>query len=115
MTILRVALVGDYSSEVLAHRAIPGALERAAALLGQTVAPTWIASPAWDHDAVGQAGAFDGLWCVPGSPYASMDGALAAIRAAREGRGVFPFEAPSSRRSSRWKKQFEPKRSSHHQ
>jgi CTP synthase (UTP-ammonia lyase) len=83
--IVRVALVGDYSSEVPAHRAIPGALERAAALLGQTVATTWIASPAWDDDAVGQAGAFDGLWCVPGSPYASMDGALAAIRAAREG------------------------------
>ena len=26
----------------------------------------------------------DGIWCVPGSPYRSMDGALAAIRLARE-------------------------------
>jgi CTP synthase (UTP-ammonia lyase) len=27
---------------------------------------------------------FDGLWCVPASPYRSMDGALTAIRFARE-------------------------------
>jgi CTP synthase (UTP-ammonia lyase) len=82
---IRIALAGDYSSEVPAHRAIPGALEHAAALLGQTVAPTWIASSVWNHDAAGLAAAYDGLWCVPGSPYASMDGALAAIGAAREG------------------------------
>jgi CTP synthase (UTP-ammonia lyase) len=85
MITIRIALVGDYSSEVPAHRAIPGALERAASLLGQAVAPTWIASPAWDHDPAGGAAAYNGLWCVPGSPYASMDGALGAIRAAREG------------------------------
>jgi CTP synthase (UTP-ammonia lyase) len=34
------------------------------------------------HDAFGEG--FDGLWCVPGSPYASMEGALNAIRQARE-------------------------------
>ncbi len=28
--------------------------------------------------------AFDGLWASPGSPYASLDGALLAIRFARE-------------------------------
>jgi CTP synthase (UTP-ammonia lyase) len=33
--------------------------------------------------------AFDGLWCVPASPYRSMEGALIAIRCAREGR--IPF------------------------
>ena len=27
---------------------------------------------------------FDGIWCVPGSPYANTDGALDAIRVARE-------------------------------
>ena len=32
---------------------------------------------------------FDGIWIVPGSPYASEDGALAAVRVARE-RGI-PF------------------------
>ena len=42
-------------------------------------------------DAVGdwneRLGAYDGVWIAPASPYRSMDGALAAIRSARE-RGV---------------------------
>ncbi|MNE23598.1 CTP synthase [compost metagenome] len=32
---------------------------------------------------------FDGFWCVPASPYRSMDGALLAIRFAREQRRPF--------------------------
>ena len=32
---------------------------------------------------------FDGIWCVPGSPYANTDGALDAIRVARERRVPF--------------------------
>jgi CTP synthase (UTP-ammonia lyase) len=40
------------------------------------------------HDAAQLAG-FDGLWCVPASPYRSMEGALLGIRHARE-QGV-PF------------------------
>src|SRR4051812_30549347 len=89
MTTIRIGLVGDYNPEVLAHQAIPGALARAAARLGCAVAPVWIATPAWAVDPAGQVATFDGVWCVPASPYASMDGALGAIRAARE-QGV-PF------------------------
>jgi CTP synthase (UTP-ammonia lyase) len=29
---------------------------------------------------------FDGVWAIPGSPYLNLDGALAAIQAARTGR-----------------------------
>ena len=32
---------------------------------------------------------FDGIWCVPASPYANTDGALDAIRVARERRVPF--------------------------
>jgi len=42
-------------------------------------------------DAVGdpdeRLAAYDGIWIAPASPYRSMDGALAAVRHARE-RGV---------------------------
>jgi CTP synthase (UTP-ammonia lyase) len=31
-----------------------------------------------------EIGRLDGIWCVPGSPYRSIDGALGAIRLARE-------------------------------
>ncbi|TAH35560.1 MAG: hypothetical protein EYC70_12955 [Planctomycetota bacterium] len=77
---LRIALVGDRSEAVAAHRAIPLALQRSAAALGEAVAPVWIGTEAVETCMLG---AFDALWCVPGSPYACMDGVLAAIRHAR--------------------------------
>ena len=89
---VRIGLVGDRSEEVRAHRAIPHAFELLAREPGAPeVALSWLPT----GDLVGQHGggvldeAFDGLWCVPGSPYASMEGALKAIRQARE-RGL-PF------------------------
>jgi CTP synthase (UTP-ammonia lyase) len=80
----RIALVGDRSDAVVAHAAIPIAIELAAKALGAELAGEWVPSPAG-----GDVGAFDGIWCVPGSPYESMEGVLTAIRIARE-RGI-PF------------------------
>ncbi len=85
MKAVRIALVGDYSEQVVAHRAIPLALERAA--LGQAVSWEWV--PSGSAAQPGHLDAFDALWLVPGSPYASMDGALEAVRWAREGRRPF--------------------------
>ena len=79
---IRVALVGDYNAAVTAHRAIPEALRLAGEALGVTVAFDWLAS-----DSIGDGQclqAYDGIWCVPGSPYVSTAGALCAIRLARE-------------------------------
>lgn len=92
---LRVALVGDYDATVPAHQAIPRALALAADHVGLLVAPQWLptdAVPAGDplaHDAGPDGDRYDAVWCVPASPYRSTEGALRAIRAAREG-GV-PF------------------------
>lgn len=84
---LRVALVGDYDPAVTAHRAIPRALALAAELLGIDVEPYWLPTDAVDaEDPLAEA---DALWCVPASPYRSEDGALRAIRAARE--SALPF------------------------
>jgi CTP synthase (UTP-ammonia lyase) len=91
--LVRIGLVGDRSEEVRAHRAIPHAFELLAQQPGApAVALTWLPTAALVgrlgggtgvlHDAFGEG--FDGLWCVPGSPYASMEGALNAIRQARE-------------------------------
>jgi CTP synthase (UTP-ammonia lyase) len=82
MAKLRVGLVGDYDAGIRAHQAIPQALART----GGDVEPCWIGSDAVDEAVLGRVQA---VWCVPGSPYKSMDGALRAIRWARE-RGV-PF------------------------
>lgn len=79
---LRIALVGDFDATVPAHRAIPIALALAASETGTRVEHTWIdtervRSEHLLHD-------FDGVWIVPNSPYRNMDGALLAIRFARE-------------------------------
>lgn len=84
---LRVALVGDRDDAVAAHRAIPLALERAGRAAGVGVDPVWLATPGIT-DAAALDG-YDAVWCVPASPYRSMDGALRAIRRARE--GALPF------------------------
>lgn len=79
----RIALVGDYSSDVTAHIAIPKALDMASIATGHAVEAVWM--PTTDLSASANVlRAFDGVWCVPASPYASMDGALNAIRYARE-------------------------------
>nr|WP_314564533.1 CTP synthase [uncultured Pseudomonas sp.] len=84
-TPLHLALIGDYNPDVIAHQAIPVALQQAADILGLTVHAQWI-----DTDALPQSlQGFDGFWCVPGSPYRDMEGALRAIRFAREQRRPF--------------------------
>jgi CTP synthase (UTP-ammonia lyase) len=80
---IRVALVGDRSDAVIAHRAIPRALALAGAATGTEVTGVWV------HTATirDPAAALDGcaaVWAVPATPYASMAGALTAIRFARE-------------------------------
>jgi CTP synthase (UTP-ammonia lyase) len=81
-TSVSVGLIGDYSADVAAHQAIPRALQSAADTLRIAVDVTWL--PTDTLTAAGVVAGFDGLWCVPASPYRSMDGALLAIRYARE-------------------------------
>ncbi|MBC2874580.1 MULTISPECIES: CTP synthase C-terminal region-related (seleno)protein [Streptomyces] len=83
----RLALVGDRSSAVRSHVRAPGLLASLARHDGLVVDPYWI--PTEDAGLPGALDGFDGVWLLPGSPYRSEAGALAAVRAAREG-GV-PF------------------------
>lgn len=80
---LRIGLIGDYNPDVKAHRAIPLALEMAGSHLACSVQPQWLPTRSLHLEPMLASG-FDGLWCVPASPYASMEGALSAIRYARE-------------------------------
>jgi CTP synthase (UTP-ammonia lyase) len=77
-----IGLIGDYDPSVPAHQAIPLALKQAADALRIQVGYEWV--PTEEIRSVSRVSGFDGLWCVPASPYRSMDGALLAIRHARE-------------------------------
>ncbi|GLQ47696.1 hypothetical protein GCM10007862_27470 [Dyella lipolytica] len=84
---LRIGLIGDRDDAVVAHRAIPLALAMAADATSITAEVHWIAT-----ETIGDGKLLDGfeaIWCVPASPYRSMDGALTAIRHAREARKPF--------------------------
>ncbi|MEB2516817.1 CTP synthase [Pseudomonas sp. YuFO20] len=85
--VIRIALIGDQDPQVTAHQAIPVALGLAAEHSGRNVQGQWLATDSL-HANTPLAG-FDGFWCVPASPYRSMDGALRAIRFAREQRRPF--------------------------
>ncbi len=84
---VQIGLVGDHNPEVPAHRAIPLALRRAGEALGIAVGFAWVPTP--EVTAAERVAGFDGLWCVPASPYRSMGGALLVIRHAREARVPF--------------------------
>ena len=82
---LTLALVGDRDERIVAHRAIEAALPLVARVLDADIEGRWLATESIDD--VAALRGVHGIWCVPGSPYRSMDGALAAVRYARE-RGV---------------------------
>ncbi|MFI8519348.1 hypothetical protein ACIGEZ_16150 [Streptomyces sp. NPDC085481] len=78
----RIALVGDRSPHVKSHVRIPMLLDALAEREGLVLDAYWI--PSGDAEEPGAVAGFDALWLLPGSPYASEAGALAAIRTARE-------------------------------
>ena len=82
---LQVGIIGDHDPQRPSHAATVDALQHAVQALGLPLEATWLATPTLDG-AEGERllARYDALWCAPGSPYASMEGALAAIRYARE-------------------------------
>lgn len=80
----RVALVGDRSPHVRSHTRIPGLLDALRERDGLDLDAYWI--PTQDVADHRTLAGFDAIWVLPGSPYRSEAGALAAIRTAREGR-----------------------------
>jgi CTP synthase (UTP-ammonia lyase) len=76
----RVGVVGDFDPSNRTHRFTNDALDHVG------LAFEWVPTDAagdWDE----RLSRYDGVWIAPASPYRSMEGALAAIRYARE-RGV---------------------------
>jgi len=82
-----IAIVADFNSASRSHIATNDALAHSAKALGPNVEPTWVATSDLEEGTTAKRLAgFAGIWIGPGSPYASMDGALSAIRLARERR-----------------------------
>lgn len=78
----RIALVADRSPSVRSHQRVPGLLAALRERHGLPVEAYWI--PTRDALRPGAVAGFDAVWLLPGSPYESEAGALAAVRTARE-------------------------------
>ena len=79
---IRIGLIGDRNDTVPAHVAIPRALAMAGGILKCSVDFEWV--PTEEIRSEQRLAGYDGIWCVPASPYRSLDGALRAIKWARE-------------------------------
>jgi CTP synthase (UTP-ammonia lyase) len=82
---LRIGIVGDFNFSFQSHHATGDCIGHAAAHLGVVADVRWIPTPLFaEGDPDGLLRDVDALWASPGSPYASFDGMLRAIRVARE-------------------------------
>jgi len=82
----KVALLGDKSDDVIAHRAIPLALQLAAEVLNIDCHVEWLHSTEIELSSLSD---YQGFWCVPNSPYQNPHKVIAAIRYARETGSAF--------------------------
>ena len=82
---LNIGIIGDYNPKFRVHTSTDEALVHAATALDVHIDRTWLPTPSFDEPAnTLKLQEYDALWCSAGSPYASMAGALCAIRFARE-------------------------------
>jgi CTP synthase (UTP-ammonia lyase) len=80
-------VIGDRTPGFTPQESISTSLTHAADEAGVDIDVTWVPTPSLTHGE--ELNVFDGVWCAPGSPYLSLDGALAGIRFARESRTPF--------------------------
>lgn len=64
---MNIGLIGDYNATVPAHQAIPRAIGLAAEKLQRQVSVEWV--PTEQIHETSRVSHFNGLWCVPASPY----------------------------------------------
>jgi len=86
-TTVKIGIIGDYDGRP-SHVATEESLKHSAKKLGIPIEIKWIATVELESSQQ-QLRFLDGLWCAPGSPYKSMNGAMNAIKFARENN--YPF------------------------
>jgi len=89
MNNIKIGLIGDYNPDVKAHIAIPIALKLASEEIQINVEYNWLPTESLIENHRESLSSFNGLWCVPASPYKRMQGALNGIHYARENK--IPF------------------------
>ena len=84
MNIAKIGIIGDFNESFPTHIATNEALRDSGTYLGIKEEHQWLGTESIAENPEIILDKFDGFLCAPGSPYKSMEGALKAIRFARE-------------------------------
>lgn len=85
---IKIGVIGDYDGRP-SHIATNEAIRNCASYIGLKQETQWISTDSVEDGSVKRLNEFDALWCAPGSPYKSAQGAMNAIQFARENN--YPF------------------------
>ena len=87
---LKIGIIGDFDPRKSSHIATNEGLTHVAHALAADLNVQWLPTEQLE-DKINESDLknFDAFWCSPGSPYNSLDGALKAIRFARENNWPF--------------------------
>lgn len=82
---VNIGIIGDYDAKKASHPAMNNALRHAADTLSLEAKATWLPTPFFLTEERGKKlEELDAVWASSGSPYQSLEGAIAGIRLARE-------------------------------
>ncbi len=81
---IKIGIIGDFNAKNVTHVATNDGIAHAGETLDRRIEAVWLPTDE-RHD----YGEFAGLFCSPGSPYKSLEGALKGIRYARENQVPF--------------------------
>ena len=82
---IRIGIVADYDPKNKYHVATEQSVAHAAEALGIAAESLWLDTDTLDNTAAeSRLAECNAIWCGTGSPYRSVEGALRAIRFARE-------------------------------
>lgn len=81
---VRIGIIGDFNPAYISHPETSEAIRAASSRLGLDVTGVWVATEEIERSGPDVLDPFDAVWVAPGSPYRSLEGALAGIRYVRE-------------------------------
>jgi CTP synthase (UTP-ammonia lyase) len=80
-----IGIIGDFNEHFVPHIRTNEAISHASKKLNIITEVDWLPTkPFEQHTNIVKLQDYDALWCAPGSPYQSLDGAINAIKYARE-------------------------------
>ena len=84
-TTITIGIIGDYDEKKVSHSATNEAIMHAADYLHIRVRFNWLPTPSLlTEKGLKSLRDYDAVWASSGSPYESLNGAINAIRVARE-------------------------------